>query len=110
MKNYIVTRTKDGILLTCESLDKKGQVVRTVPSGPFDSGNASKQSKALALAIAMHYMGATPEDLAATAEAQRRAPQILDAFLLHHNLPLNAHLEISSDVLDRFFALASQPA
>ena len=104
MKNYLLDRTHDGLQLTAESL-LKGQVVRTVPPGPFDCGNASKETLALAQAIADHYFGASPADLGATAEANRQAPRILEAFLIHARIPLGGRLELSGDVLDRFFSL-----
>jgi hypothetical protein len=105
MKNYIVKRTKDGILLNCEAL-VKGLVVHTVPSGPFEIGDPSGESLALARAIADHYYGASLQDAAAARMATQQAPRILDAFLIHHHLPLGGQLEISSDVLDHFFSLA----
>lgn len=107
MKLYTIQRVKDGLLLTCEGLNKKNQVEKSVPEGPFDIGNASKETKALALAIMSHYYGASPSDPGATAEAQRKAGPFQDAFLLAHSMPLNAKYEISSDVIDRFFALST---
>ena len=107
MKNYVVTKTKNGILLTCEAL-VKGKVIRTVPNGPFSIGDKSEQSTALAAAIMEHYYGVTPTDPAAKAEADRQAKPFFDAFLAHHKLTaLNSSLEISSDAIDRFFALRS---
>ena len=109
MKNYLLEHARDGIRLTAEAL-VKGQVVRTLPPGPFDTGNASKETLALAQAIANHYFGASPADLGATAEANRQAPRILEAFLIHARIPLGGRLEISGDVLTRFFSLAQSPA
>lgn len=105
MKCYIIIRVRDGILFTCESLDKRGQVVRYKASG-FEIGCSSNKALALATAILSHYYGNDPT---AQAEAQRKTKPFLEAFLLHHNLPLNGKLEISSDVIDRFFALAQNP-
>ncbi len=102
MKNYILQRTKDGLLLICEALDKKGQVVKFVPSGPFDIGNASEGTKALALAIMGHFYGVGP---VAKAEAQRQVQPFMDAFLLSHAMPLGAKYEIPDSVIDRFFSL-----
>lgn len=107
MKCYIIQRVRDGILLTCESLDKKGQVVRYVASG-FEIGCLSKKSLALANAIMLHYYDAVESNLPGKMEANRQAQPFLDAFLLHHSLPLNGKLEIPGEVIDRFFALASQ--
>lgn len=103
---YTITRQKDGLHLLCEAETRKG-IVSESPAGKFDSGNASKETKALALAIATHYFGASPSDLPATAEAQRRAEPLMYAFLSHHKLPVGAKLELSSEVIDRFFSLSS---
>ena len=105
MTNYIITQTPKGIVLTCEALDAKGQVVRTTPLGPFEVGARSLDSMRLALAIADHYFGASPSDPGATAEANRQAPRILDAFLLPVRLLPGATFELSGDVLNRFFDL-----
>jgi hypothetical protein len=109
VKTYTIQRTRDGLLLTCEEL-KKGKVIKAVPSGPFDIGNASEKTKALASAVMSHYMGVTPQDFGAIAEAKRRTKPFLDAFLLHHKLPLNGRIVISSDVIDRFFSLYKIPS
>lgn len=101
MKNYIIQQLRQGLLLTCEAL-VKGRVQKQVSLDSYDIGNSSKGTKALALAILLHYYGA---DAGGQAEAQRRAQSFMDAFLIHHQMPLNAKLEISSDVIDRFFSL-----
>ena len=102
MKNYIIQRTKDGLLLICESLNKKGQVEKFVPSGPFEIGDASRESLALAAAIMTHYFGS---DAPAQAEVRRKTLPFLNGFLGHHKMALGATYEISSDVIDRWASL-----
>jgi hypothetical protein len=102
VKCYLIQRVRDGLLLTCEAL-VKGQVVKSVPAGPFDAGNASKETKALAVAILTHYYGG------GQAEAQRRAEPFMYAFLMHHAMPPGARLEISSETIDRWIALLEVP-
>ena len=101
--------------LVCEAevidKDSKGRsrgshIESNTTSEGYDSGNASKESLALATAIATHYYGSSPGDAAATAQAERAAPRILNAFLVHHKLPPGARLELTSNVLDSFFAQA----
>jgi hypothetical protein len=110
VKLYTITRTRNGV--TCQANDNaagpkhNGNVTQQL-AGKFSIGDASQATKALASAIMVHYMGATPQDPGATAEAQRRTKPFLDAYLLHHKLPLNGRLVISSDVMDRFFSLAA---
>jgi len=109
LKLYTISRLSGGTLqLLCEAQTKNG-VVRESRVGSFDIGNSSEGTKALALAIMNHYYGAGPSDPGATAEAQRKAGPFLEAFLAHQQMPLGAKLEISSDVIDRFFSL-NQPA
>lgn len=113
MKQYTLTRIPSGTLeLRAQAevydKDKKGRTVgshietETTSSG-YDSGNASDQTKALAAAIVNHYMGAA-NDPGVAVEAQHRIKPFMEAFLLHHQMPLGARLEISSNVLDNFFA------
>ena len=109
MKCYLITRLPDGTLrLLCQEIvqsgPQKGQLVETRPAGPFDTGNSSKETKALASAIMSHYFGADP---AAAAEAQRKVEPFLNAFLLTHRMPEPGSYEISGDVIDRFFNLFS---
>ena len=107
MKNYLIQRTRSGVLLTAESL-VKGKVVRTVPNGPFSIGDKSKESLALAAAVMEHYYGVPQSGLPGKMEAARQAKPFFDAFLAHHKLlALNSKLEISSDVIDRFMSLRS---
>lgn len=104
MKAYIISRGLDGKLkLTCQAL-VKGKLVETFPAGPFEIGNASEETKALALEILRHYYGADAED-----EAQRKAESFLGAFLLTHSLPPGGDYEITSDVIDRFVFLSQIP-
>jgi hypothetical protein len=112
VKNYIITRTATGALelvAEAEVIDKdsKGRSVGThidtaiAPStAGFDIGNDSMGTFKLATFIMQHYMGAGGQD-----EAARRTKPFMEAFLIHHQLPPGARLEISSDVLDRFFSL-----
>ncbi len=112
MKLYTLIRKLDGTLqLTCEAevLDKdpRGRPTGThietqIPPGPFDIGNASPHTKALALAIMFHYYSASQNDPAATAQAVRSAQQFLYAFLIHQQMPSGARLEISSDAINRW--------
>jgi hypothetical protein len=106
MKLYSLNRSFDSVLhLLCEAQTKSG-VVSEAPAGKFDIGNASKETKALALAIMSHYYGTDP---AAQAEAQRKAQPFMNAFLISHSMPPGAKYEIPDSVIDRFFSL-NQPA
>ncbi len=108
MKLYTVTRTARGI--QCQVNDNaagpkhNGNVVVAL-AGKFSTGDASKETQALAAAIMEHYFDASPSDPGAAAEAQRKTKAFLDGFLLHHKLPAGGRLVISSDVIDRFFSL-----
>jgi hypothetical protein len=115
MKLYTLTRSPSGPLeLRAEAQvidkDKKSRSIGShiethVTSEGYDTGNSSPQSLALALAIMRHYYGASIDDPGAEAEAKRKAAPFGYAFLFHHALKPGARLEISSDVLDRFFDL-----
>ena len=109
-KAYIIKREKDGaISLLCQGHDKKGNVVEERPAGPFDIGNSSTGTYALALAIMLHYMGANANDAAATAEAKKRAPRFMTAFLSHHPMrEIGATYDIDGSRLDYFFSVAPQ--
>ncbi len=109
MKCYVISRSPDGKLkLLCQSL-VKGKLIEMFPAGPFDIGNSSKETKALALAILRHYYGASLTDLPAEEEAQRKVEAFAGAFLAHHSMPPGAQYEISSDVLDRWIFLLQIP-
>lgn len=122
MKCYIISRSLQGVLtVLCQSLDKNGKLIEVRPSAldarkkvSFDTGNASKETHALALAIMNHYyqplynfavLNPGVPDAGAAAEAARKAGAFQEAFLLHANIPAGGQLEISSDVIDRFFSL-----
>lgn len=107
MKCYLLSRGMDSILRLCCQALVKGKLVETFPAGPFDIGNGSKETQALALAILLHYYGAP--DAGAEDEAQRKKQPFLEAFLLTHSMPSGAKLEISSDVIDRFVFLSQIP-
>jgi hypothetical protein len=90
--------------------DKKGRSIGShiethITSVGYDTGAMTAGTLNLAAAIMMHYYGATDEDPGAMAEAQRQIKRFLEAFLLHQTIKPGARLEISSDVLDRFFNL-----
>jgi hypothetical protein len=119
VKLYTLTRIPGGALelrAEAEVIDKDskgrsiGKHIETeITSEGYDTGNASDETKALAAKIMEHYYGAVGAkgevDAGAAAEAMRREKPFLDGFLVHHNMPLGAKYEISSDVLDRFFSL-----
>jgi hypothetical protein len=106
VKSYIISRSSDGTLrLICQSL-VRGKLVETFPAGPFEIGDFSKETHALALAILLHYYGS---DAGGQAEAQRKAEAFLGAFLLTHTLPLGGSYEITSDVVDRWAFLWQIP-
>jgi hypothetical protein len=111
VKTYIVTRTRAGV--QCQANDnaagpKHNGNVTGMLAGKFSIGDASKETQVLAAAIMAHYYDAKPSDPGATAQAQRQTKAFMDAYLLHHRLPLNGRLVISSDVIDRFFSLLAQ--
>jgi hypothetical protein len=115
VKLYTLTRDQSGTLILtaqAEVIDKDargrsiGMHTEThITSVGYDIGNDSKETATLALAIMRHYYGVTDADPAAEAEAERKAPRFLAAYLLNHQMPPNSRYEISSDVLDRFFSL-----
>ena len=106
MKCYVITVDAAGrVRLLCQSLDKKGKLVETRPDGAFDIGSLKPGTRALAICIMLHYMGASTADPGATLEAEARAERFQHAFLSHAKMKLGATLEITSDVIDRFFAL-----
>lgn len=108
MRLYTIIRQPSGTLqLTCEAevilKDQRGRSTGTkietqTPSGPFDIGNASEETQALAAAVMSHYYGGDPE-------AKRKEKQFLEAFLIHANIPPNGKLEIYSNVIDRWASL-----
>lgn len=115
-KHYTLTRPAGGPLeLRAEQLiyelDQKkrptgaSHVETEITSKGYDTGNASEETAALALAIMRHYYGASDADPGAKAEAIRKAPLFRNAFLIHHNMPPGSRLEISSDVIDRWTSL-----
>ena len=110
MKSYLLTRERDGKLtLSSAALiidrDKKG---RSIGSHVETQATSHDSQPQVAAALASHYYGADP---GAQAQAAKSAPLIHDGFLIHAKMPQpGSRLLISSDVLDRFFALANQPA
>ncbi len=105
MKCYIISKDAAGKVTLLAQALIRGQLQEQTFAGPFDTGNSSLSTKALAFTILCHYFGATPGDPAAQAEAQRQTVPFMDAFLLTHNMLPNSRYEISSDVIDRFFSL-----
>lgn len=112
MRLYTISRQPGGklqLLAEAEVTDKdqRGRVTGShvetdLQLGPFDIGNSSEESKALALAIMRHYYGASATDAGATAEAERKATLFLNAFLIHHALSPGARLQVPSNVIDRW--------
>lgn len=116
MKNYTIQRLPKGPIHLLEeavvpNTDPRGRripgthVEQSTPVGSFDVGNASDGTKALATEILKHYYAAKPDDAPAMAEVGRRVLPFLEAFLQHHKMKPGSRLEISSDVIDRFFSL-----
>lgn len=104
MKCYILSRDAKGNLqLLCQAL-LKGVLVEQLRTGPFETGQHGEKTLALARAILTHYFN-NPTDPVALAEIKRRTLPFLDAFLLHATIPPDGKLEITGDVIDRFFSL-----
>lgn len=105
MKCYLIFRDAKGkVTLLCQAI-VKGKLVETWPAGPFSVGDTSPETQALALAITSHYYDASVNDPVALAEAQRRAPKFMNAFLVSENVRPGGRLEIPSSVMDRFFSM-----
>jgi hypothetical protein len=106
VKSYIISRKPDGTLqLLAQSL-VKGKLIEETFSGGFDIGNASEETKNLALQILVHYYG---NDAGGRAEAERKADAFLGAFLLTHAMRPGAQYEVTSDVIDRWTFLTQIP-
>lgn len=76
-----------------------------ITSEGYDIGAATDGTKKLAATIMAHYYDVTPTDPGAAAEAERKTVSFMEAFLLPHAMKPGARYQISSEVLDHFFAL-----
>jgi hypothetical protein len=107
MKTYAIRRTHAGV--ACQANDNaagpkhNGNVTMDL-AGKFSVGDSSAGTKALAAAVMAHYYNASASDPGATAEAKRRERPFLDAYLIHHKMPVGGRLVINSDVISNWIS------